>query len=247
LKPRSSSSVATKWSVLELTGRSGAHVRTFDSASITLRPDAAAAFLAMAAAARADGLELAAQSSFRDFERQMTIWNGKFLGLRTLNDAAGRPLDVRTLNPDERVAAILAWSALPGASRHHWGTDFDIIDRTAIMPEYRVQLEPAEYAPGGVFSQLTTWLDTHMHAFGFFRPYVRDRGGVKPEPWHLSYAPAARLALQSFSVATLRATLQSSELEGRDIVLDQIDALFERYVLRVASPPRAALLSPRLF
>jgi LAS superfamily LD-carboxypeptidase LdcB len=235
------------WGALELTGRSTAHVRTLDAAALTLRPDAAAAFLAMAAAARADGLELAAQSSFRDFERQLTIWNGKFLGLRTLNDATGRPVDVRTLNPDERVAAILAWSALPGASRHHWGTDFDVIDRAAIMPEYRVQLEPAEYATGGVFAKLTTWLDAHMHAFGFFRPYVRDLGGVKPEPWHLSYAPAAHQALQEFSVATLRTALESSELEGRGIVLDQIDALFHRYVLRVASPPHAALLNPRLF
>jgi LAS superfamily LD-carboxypeptidase LdcB len=238
---------AAAWSEQALTGRSVEHVREFVGHATTLRADAAAAFFAMSAAARAHGLELAAQSSFRDFARQLAIWNGKFLGARSITDAAGGRLDVRTLNPDERVRVILAWSALPGASRHHWGTDFDIIDRAAIMPDYRVQLEPAEYAPGGVFAKLTTWLDTHMHEFGFFRPYVRDLGGVKPEPWHLSYAPAAQRAFEVFSVSTLRRALQASELEGREIVLDQIDKLFERYVRRVAAPPRVALLSPRLF
>ncbi len=34
----------------------------------------------------------------------------------------------------ERVAAILVWSALPGASRHHWGTDCDVIDAAALPP-----------------------------------------------------------------------------------------------------------------
>ena len=38
------------------------------------------------------------------------------------------------LSPAERIEAILRWSALPGASRHHWGTDLDLIDAHAIQP-----------------------------------------------------------------------------------------------------------------
>ncbi|MCZ8486094.1 D-alanyl-D-alanine carboxypeptidase family protein [Vibrio lentus] len=26
----------------------------------------------------------------------------------------------------QKLSAILRWSALPGASRHHWGCDFDV-------------------------------------------------------------------------------------------------------------------------
>ena len=52
----------------------------------------------------------------------------------------------------ERIEAILPWSALPGASRHHWGTDVDLIDRKATPPGYRVQLTPEEFEPGGPFA-----------------------------------------------------------------------------------------------
>ena len=82
----------------------------------------------MRAAAAADGIDLVAFSSFRDFDRQLAIWNGKFRGERPMQDRAGRRSTPGALSPAERVAAILWWSALPGASRHHWGTDFDVMD-----------------------------------------------------------------------------------------------------------------------
>ena len=88
----------------------------------------------MRAAAAADGIDLVAFSSFRDFDRQLAIWNGKFRGERPMQDRAGRPLDALALTPAERVAAILWWSALPGASRHHWGTDIDVMDAARCPP-----------------------------------------------------------------------------------------------------------------
>ena len=38
----------------------------------------------------------------------------------------------------------------------------------------------------------TTGSAHYAGEFGFYRPYASDRGGVQPEPWHLSYAPVAR-------------------------------------------------------
>ncbi len=89
-------------------------------------------------------------SSFRDFERQLAIWNGKCRGERDLLDR-GRASGwmPAALDQDALVSAILLWSALPGASRHHWGTDMDVIDAAAVPAGAAVQLEPAEYAPGG--------------------------------------------------------------------------------------------------
>ena len=177
----------------------------------------------MRAAAAADGIELVAFSSFRDFDRQLGIWNGKFRGERPMQDRSGKPLDALALSPAERVEAILWWSALPGASRHHWGTDFDVLDARAMPPGYKLRVVPEEYLAGGIFHRLTTWLDAHMHAYGFFRPYTTDRGGVAPEPWHLSHATVAEHAQAAFTVGNLRAVLAESAIEGKEEVLAALE------------------------
>ena len=200
----------------------------------------------MRAAALADGIDLTAFSGFRDFDRQLAIWNGKFRGERPMQDRAGRPLEPLQLSPRERVAAILWWSALPGSSRHHWGTDFDVKDASALPPGYRFQVVPAEYQPGGPFERLATWLDAHMHAFGFFRPYATDRGGVSPEPWHLSYAPLALRAQRSLTAPRLHELLSGVAIDGREEVLASLPENFQRYVVDVDAPPEAARIAPDL-
>ena len=74
------------------------------------------------------------------------------------------------------IDAILTWSALPGASRHHWGSDIDVIDAAALGPGARAQLVAEEFAPGGRFERLNGWLDSNMGRFGFFRPYATVQG-----------------------------------------------------------------------
>jgi LAS superfamily LD-carboxypeptidase LdcB len=229
-----------------LTGRRRDHLLEIAAPPCALHKEAVAPFLAMRAAASADGIELVAFSSFRDFDRQLAIWNGKFRGDRPIQDRAGRPIDHLAMSPAERVEAILWWSAMPGASRHHWGTDFDVLDESAMSEGYKLQVAPAEYVAGGVFQRLTTWLDTHMHAFGFFRPYATDRGGVRPEPWHLSYAPVATRAQSAFTVQTLRGVLTNCAIEGRNEVLAVLDRYFQSHVANVDPAPEEALLSPRL-
>jgi LAS superfamily LD-carboxypeptidase LdcB len=235
-----------KFTLDQLTGRARDHLAELADPRCTLHKDVVGPFLAMRAAAAADGIDLVAFSSFRDFDRQLAIWNGKFRGERPLQDRSGSPLDTLALSASERVAAILWWSALPGASRHHWGTDIDVMDANALPPGYRLQVVPAEYAPGGPFARLTTWLDGHMHAFGFFRPYATDRGGVSPEPWHLSHAPVAARALAALSPERLREVLAAADIDGKEAVLEALPGNFARYVADVDAPPESALLSPRL-
>jgi LAS superfamily LD-carboxypeptidase LdcB len=230
----------------QLTGRSRSHLSELADPPCALHNAVMAPFLAMRAAAAADGIDLTAFSSFRDFDRQLAIWNGKFRGDRPMQDRLGKPLDPLTLAPADRVTAILWWSALPGASRHHWGTDFDVMDARAMPAGYKLKVVPAEYHAGGPFHRLTTWLDEHMHAFGFFRPYTTDRGGVAPEPWHLSYAPVAERAQAEFSAEKLRAVLADSEIEGKADVLAALDRNYATYVVNVDAAPAAALLSPLL-
>jgi LAS superfamily LD-carboxypeptidase LdcB len=120
------------------------------------------------------------------------------------------------------------------------------MDLAALPPGYRIQVVPAEYLPGGPFARLTTWLDAHMHAFGFFRPYHTDRGNVSPEPWHLSYAPVAQRAQRELSAALLHELLVTVDIEGKEEVLASLPENFRRYVLEVDAPPEVALLGPRL-
>jgi LAS superfamily LD-carboxypeptidase LdcB len=220
----------------ELTGQVRTHIADVSDPECALHAHVVAPFLSLRRAALADGFDPVPHSSFRDFSRQLTIWNGKFSGARPMVDASGVPLDVSALTPLERIEAILLWSALPGASRHHWGTDVDLVDRLATVPGYRVQLIPAEFAPGGPYAPLAGWLEANAARFGFFRPFRGILSGVQAEPWHFSFAPVAENARRRLSPALLRRTIAAAPLLGKDAVLERVDALHARYVANIDWP-----------
>ncbi|HEY4368098.1 MAG TPA: M15 family metallopeptidase [Steroidobacteraceae bacterium] len=221
---------------LELTGRARTHVVELQEPRCTLHYEAVASFLAMRDAAARDGIDLAVRSSFRDFDTQLAIWNRKWAGEKPLYDRNGEVLDRSRIADGDAVDAILCWSAVPGGSRHHWGSDIDVIDAAAIPADYVVELTPREYAPDGIFSRLSLWLDANMANFGFFRPYRTDRGGVSPEPWHLSYAPVSLPALESLSLSALRQVLDASSIAGKPHVLARLPEIYTRFLLTVDRP-----------
>ncbi len=217
----------------ELTGRARTHVADVAEIGRALHLDAIAPFLNLRRAAAAGGIDLVPLSSFRDFDHQLAIWNGKFSGERPLYDAKGGRIEAGALPPAARVEAILRWSALPGASRHHWGTDVDLIDRNAVGSHYRVQLTAAEYEDGGPFARLAAWLEENAGRFGFSRPYRGILSGVQAEPWHYSFAPVAEPARRRLSPALLGAAIAGAPMLGKDQVLATLDALHARFVARV--------------
>ena len=229
-----------------LTGRSRAHIVDLDDPRCSLHRDVVQPFLAMRQSARRDGIDLTPTSSFRDYGRQLAIWNGKCRGERELRGPGGELLDARALSQEELVDAILVWSALPGASRHHWGTDMDVIDAAAVPAGYVVQLVQEEYASGGIFSELNRWLDENAARHGFFRPYAVFRGGFRPEPWHLSYAPVAAVAEREFSVELLRQALDAAPMDAADAVRGRLPQIMERYVRNVDAPGTAFIPATRL-
>jgi LAS superfamily LD-carboxypeptidase LdcB len=226
---------------LELTGRARTHVVEIDEPRCLLHREAVQPFLDMRAAAASAGIDLVPVSSFRDFEAQLRIWNEKYRGERQLYDREGRPLEHSRLSEPELVEALLWWSAVPGASRHHWGTEIDVIDRQSLPAGQGVKLLPMEFELGGPFARLNHWLDEHMRAYGFFRPYGNDRGGVSPEPWHLSYGPVARLALERLTVPVLRRALEEREVEGKATVLSRLAEIHQRYVASVDVPETSSM------
>ena len=191
----------------------------------------AAAFNDMQVAAAYEGFNLQAASSWRSFERQLAIWNGKWRGERPLLDANNQPLDALQLDDMERLHAILRWSALPGTSRHHWGTDLDIYDPDCLPAGTRLALEPWEYEAGGWFADLGEWLGDHMSDFGFFLPYAKPLDaaqGVAYEPWHISFALES--AEQRLDPDALALCLQQADIEGKECILAHLDEILARYV-----------------
>ena len=135
-----------------ITGNTQDHLVLDQHSKLFVHKDMQQALNALRNQARKDGFSLEIASAFRSFESQLKIWNAKARGERILLDDQGLALDYKTLSPKEIVYAILRWSALPGASRHHWGSDFDVYDSSNMPKDYKVQLIPSEYEVGGIFS-----------------------------------------------------------------------------------------------
>jgi len=220
----------------ETTGRACSHIVQLEAPVCGLHYEAIASFLAMRDAAAGAGIDLKVRSSFRDFATQLLIWNRKWRGERTLFSREGQQLDTAQLSDDDKIDAILAWSAIPGGSRHHWGSDIDVIDEAAIPAGYEVRLTTDEYGTDGIFGRLSVWLAANMRRFGFYAPYRTDKGGVCVEPWHLSYAPVAAPTLEKLSLTVLRRALEGADMEGKALVLARLPEIYTRYVLNVDAP-----------
>lgn len=94
-------------------------------------------------------------------------------------------------DPVERALEILRFSAMPGTSRHHWGTDIDINSLNN------------NYFNSGRGKQEYTWLQENAHEYGFCRPYTRKGStrdaGYEEEKWHWSFMPVAKVYLTTYA------------------------------------------------
>lgn len=190
-------------------------------------------FLDLQEAAKNAGFAIKICSAYRSFDRQLLIWNGKASGMRPVMDPFGKPINIQALSPWQKIQAILRWSALPGASRHHWGTDFDIFDAKAMPEGYKIQLTPEEVQGDGLFAPMHDWLDSYIDSgqTDFYRPYAVDKGGIAPERWHLSYRPLAETYAKMLSGDVLTNRLKRSNLMLLDEVLEHLDTIFQRYII----------------
>ena len=179
-------------------------------------------------AARQQGFDLAVASGYRSFERQCVIWNAKASGARPVLDARERRLDIATLDAAALVKAILHWSALPGGSRHHWGTDFDIYDARALLPGQSLALTIMETQT--VFAEFYLWLDEYLAGQSeFVRPYLRT-GSIACEPWHLSYKPLAHEYEKRVEEGEVLAQLKRANVSLVNIVEADFSAIYRDYI-----------------
>ncbi len=178
-----------------------------------LRSQAAEAFDAMRAHALNDGIHIHSYSSHRSFEHQQKIWNRKFaLFSKRVNKRVNKPEDV--------VREIIQYSTIPGTSRHHWGTDLDMIDNNKQRPQ--ALLEPKNYMKGGVYHDLYAWLLEHGSDYGFYESYTNDpnRPGFEFEPWHWSFAELSIPMLEQWYSLPLTEKLPLKEVAGNEVLTE---------------------------
>ncbi len=224
--------------LLQCVGRDEQHLSALPNHNgIKIHSQVIAPLLELMSAAKQEGFELRVASGYRSFERQRLIWNQKCLGLRPTLNNDGQVIDIHQLSPLEKIKAIMRWSALPGSSRHHWGTDFDIYDASAMPDDYQLQLHPDEYSQDGLFGPMMTWLTSYLAspvAPDFYRPYLQDSGGVAPELWHLSYRPIAKEYMRHMSQERVLEHLQhlpsEHKIEEQQTVINHLPFIYSRYL-----------------
>jgi hypothetical protein len=147
-------------------------------------------------------LTIVASTGVRDFARQAGIVNAE---LRRSLTATSTDSEVQTA-----ILRVMETRSMPGFSRHHWGTDLDLVSAE------RTDWDPTT----GRFRALIPFLQEQAFRFGFFHPYTTgySRSGGQPtqarfptpsarhyleEPWHVSYWPISnvlqRMWLQTFT------------------------------------------------
>lgn len=217
----------------QLTGRVEDHLTNDPRLGFLCHPSMVTPLLELQKAARQDGHEPLIVSCFRGHQRQLDIWNKKARGERPILDDQSNIISPSDVSAHQLMNAILRWSALPGTSRHHWGTDFDIVDKNAFpTPDYQVQLVPEEVEEGGIFAPFYDWLEIYLSKKvpgTFAWPYNQDRGGVAPERWHLSFAPTAREFFSAYSYDIFLRNLKEMDIELKDELLLSSDEVYLRF------------------
>jgi LAS superfamily LD-carboxypeptidase LdcB len=192
----------TRYSIEELMGKAEIDLYGED---INLREEAHDAFVEMRKAALADGIDIKIVSSYRSFDRQAVIFERKYL---KYTDDGMEPLDA--------IEKIIEYSTIPGTSRHHWGTDVDLIDGSPKVDGD--VLVASKFGPEGPFEKFKLWMDENSEKFDYYLVYTNNpkRRGFKYEPWHYSYAPLSKPMLKTFRLKNILKQLKAEDFLGSD-------------------------------
>ena len=202
-----SNAIGQEFTIAQLIGKSNLSI---SDNTVPLQKEVADAFAAMCEAALQDSIRIVAVSGFRSFDRQKTIWERKYQ--KHLENG---------IEPELAITKITKYSAIPGTSRHHWGTEIDIIDGSVEQPES--VLLPENFASGGCYEKLKNWMDEHANTYGFYLVYTEaERDGFKYEPWHYSYKKISRPMLQSFLLLDLPSVIERFSFEGSTFLNEEL-------------------------
>ena len=190
-----------------------------------LRQETFEAFIKMRSEAAKSGLNLRIVSATRTFNEQKRLWEDKWNARMPVNTDTGeylpKPLSKQDfLTKDQRALRILEFTAMPSASRHHWGTDLDFND---VNPSYWTTMRgQREYA----------WILENAPKFGFCQVYSANRlSGYKEEKWHWSYLPIARNLTNEYQKLIIDSDITLTEFIGSETAITT--RFIDNYVLGI--------------
>lgn len=191
-----------------------------DREGLYLRKEVLRAYQEMHKQASKDGIQLVIKSATRNFDYQKRIWERKWTGETTLSD--GVNLGKSNLSNKEKALKILEYSSMPGTSRHHWGTDFDL------------NAFENKWFESGEGKKVFDWLQNHASKFGFVQVYTpkgpERPNGYNEEKWHWSYKPTSSKYLEEAKMYL--SNLDIMGFKGAETA-DEIDVL-NNYILGVS-------------
>src|SRR5690554_3147983 len=182
-----------------------------DSYTSKMHKAAKEAFNRMKVEAAKDNIKIEVVSAYRSFQRQKEIFERKYK--RFTNEG---------LSPEKAIEKIIEYSTIPGTSRHHWGTDIDLIDANAPRPAN--VLLPENFHGNGPYCNFKVWLDANAERFDFYEVYTDNgnRKGFKYEPWHFSYAPVSIPMLKEYNEKIdVKKMLSEEKLLGSEFFSDE--------------------------
>lgn len=188
-----------------------------------LRKEAYQQFMAMKESAKKSGFNIHVISSYRSYQHQNSIWQRKYNRYKN-----------QGFQPEQRIQKIIEYSTIPGTSRHHWGTDLDVVDASKGIPKN--PLHEKHFNPGGRIHQFKIWLDENACRFGFHEVYTNNpnRKGFSYEPWHLSYQPLSVSMLKEYKQLNIKQILQQNQLVGSKYFSDNfIDQYTKQNILDI--------------
>ena len=136
------------------------------------------------------------RSATRNFDYQKGIWERKwerpqYMGWQAVDKARD----------------ILTYSAMPGASRHHWGTDIDF------------NSFENDWFESGEGAEVYAWLTAHAGEYGFHQVYddkSTGRTGYELERWHWSFLPIAGPMLTAYNRLVSGGDLTGAPFSGAE-------------------------------
>ena len=181
-----------------------------DTYTSKMHKEAKVAFEKMKVAALKDGINIEVVSAYRSFQKQKSIFENKY-----------KRYTQEGLTPIKAVEKIIEYSTIPGTSRHHWGTDIDIID--ANYPKPKSVLKEGNFYDNGPYCKLKEWMDRHSEFYGFYEVYTKNpkRKGFKYEPWHFSYAPVSIPMLEAYQKLDIKSILKEEKILGHECFTEE--------------------------
>ena len=216
----------------EVTGRSILHLKPWDEFNL-IHIDVHTPLSNLIETCAQEGIELRAASAFRSYIKQAKIWTDKAEGRRPLRDQDGKLLEYDKLSDEEIVKAILNWTAIPGMSRHHWGTDFDLYDhRPYAKSGDKLQLVSEEYETGGPNFKMQSMLQDLIkeQKIHFYNPFTAEASGHQAEPWHYSFAPVAEKYETAYSFEVFERNLKDSTFPFVDYLRANSQEIYSNFI-----------------